>query len=237
MTGFVTEINEKKSVESGQPPAYPIMSSATNEMAGRSRKTKALYGYAIGVTTAFVVLLIFGGIYYYKSIEVLQDAIKTYRTVDKSGDNKLDQEVDIDTSNNQLVFRLNGEGIAPGTFAVQDYTKSITGIYDPKERKCYLLSGINKEVVDPRTYSDMLEKNTTASTPIATLNYQIADSYPVSDKSVIPSKLRSACQYLPVYWLEPAKEAKGGKQKRAYCIARYCWRDCCYIYCYYNCYY
>jgi len=37
------------------------------------------------------------------------------------------QNIEIDIANNVVVFRLTGEGIAPGTYAVLDYTK--VGLY------------------------------------------------------------------------------------------------------------
>ena len=46
-------------------------------------------------------------------------------------------------------------------------------------------------------------------TTIETLQYQVADAYPINDKTILPSALKSACAYLPVYWLEPAPQQKG----------------------------
>ena len=46
-----------------------------------------------------------------------------YTSVDKSDNKPVTQDIEIDTVSNVVVFRLTGDDIAPGTFAVLDYTK------------------------------------------------------------------------------------------------------------------
>ena len=46
-----------------------------------------------------------------------------YTSVDNSGTKPVTQDIEIDTVYNVVVFRLSGDGITPGTFAIVDYTK------------------------------------------------------------------------------------------------------------------
>jgi hypothetical protein len=235
---FVTEMpRSEKSVESASPPAYIMQHacSAPQSSQGLPRKTKLLFGYSVAVTTILIVVLILGGIFYFRSQEVLQDTIKMYHSTDKTGTTPVDQDIEVNTAKNTLVFHLNGEGIEPGTFAVLDYSKSMTGVYDPRDRTCYLIGGIQKRILDPMTFNDMLAKNATTPSTVEVLQYQIADTYPINDKAILPSALKSACAYLPVYWLEPAVEPKPetkGIQKRR---PRFCWRVCVFGFCYQRC--
>jgi hypothetical protein len=217
---FVTEMPEK-AVDSASPPAYHMQSQSSQ---GHSHKTKALFGYAVAVSTALIVVLILGGIFYFRSMNVLQDTIKTYHTTDKTGSTPVEQDVDVNVAKNTMLFHLNGEGIAPGTFAVFDYAKSMTGIYDPKDRTCYLIGGIQKKISDPKSFKDNMEKNTTKLTTVETLQYQIADTYPVNDKAILPSALKSQCAHLPVYWLEPVTESN--PETKSIQKRRVCWRVC-----------
>ena len=41
-----------------------------------SRKSKVLFGYAVAITTALIVVVIMGGVYYYRSLDVLETALK-----------------------------------------------------------------------------------------------------------------------------------------------------------------
>jgi hypothetical protein len=229
---FVTELpmsDKAVIVESASPPAY-IMQPAAKASSGYSSKSKALFGYAVAVTTALVIVLIIGGVYYSRSVDDLQDIIKTYRHTDKTGTTPIQQDIEVNLGKNTLSFNLQGEGIAPGTVAVVDYSKSITGIYDPQARTCYLIGGIAKRIVDLKTYNNNMERNVTRPTTVETLQYQLADTYPVNDKAILPSPLKSQCTYLPVYWLEPQTK---DKQKRA-CFyicgtiwgVRICWWRC-----------
>jgi len=207
----------KTVVELSNPPAY-VMQSATsrNQRAKYSSKTRALLVYAVAVSTALIVVLILGGVYYNRTLDVLQDTIKKYSEVYENGRTPVKEDIEVDTEKNTVVFRLSGQGITPGTFALFDYTKSMTGIYDPEVRKCFLIGGIKSKIADAKTFSDSMEKNVTKPMTIETLQYKMADTYPVNDKTILPSALKSACAHLPVYWLEPDTQQKG-IQKRAVC--------------------
>ena len=41
-----------------------------------SRQSKVLVGYAVAITTALIVVAIMGGLYYYRSLDVLETALK-----------------------------------------------------------------------------------------------------------------------------------------------------------------
>jgi len=212
-------MSEAKSVEAAQgtsPPAYygntlnQTMASQSSNGKG-SRKSKALFGYAVGATTALIVVLIMGGVYYYRSLDVIQESLKKFKVVDDSDKTRVSQDVEIDTLNQYAVFRLNGVDMEPGTFAVLDYAKSLTGLYDPKGRQCFLIAGIRSSIVDLQTLSSAYEKNKTNhvnTTNMENLVYVLADTYPVSDKKILPAPLKNSCTSIPVYWLEPASAEK-----------------------------
>jgi ribosomal silencing factor RsfS len=203
-------------VDATSPPAHNMHTVCTAPQAfpRQSHKTKLLFGYAVAVTTTLIVVIILSGIFYFRSQEVLLDTIKIYHRADKTGTTPVHQDIEVNTAKNTVVFHLNGEGIETGTFAVLDYAKSMTGIFDPEARACYLIGGIQKKIADLKTFSDVLEKNVNRTSTVETLQYQTADTYPVNDKAILPSALKSQCAYLPVYWLEPATETKT-IQKRA----------------------
>jgi hypothetical protein len=212
---------EEKSSVTVFPPAYSGINKIHEK---RSFKTKLLFGYAVAVSTALMVTLVLGGLYYYRSLDVIQESIQKFQVVDKSGGSPLSQNVELNAAQNTVVFRLIGQDITFGTFAVLDYTKSMTGVYDAGTRKCYLIGGIRSSISDLNTLSDEYAKNTTnIEASGETLNYVLADSYPVSDKSILPSPLQSACLSLPTYWLEPAPASTtittsmpNGRRKRGF---------------------
>jgi len=200
------------------PPAYVVDGQGGSTLASRensSKKSKALFGYSVAVTTALVVVLVMGGVYYYRSLDVLQESIKKFQVEDKSGYNPVNQDIEIDMANNYAVFYLTGDSVAPGTFAVIDYTKSMTGFYEPRSRRCYLIGGIKSKIPDLQTLSQLYEKNTTfTESSRKNFEYVLGDNYPVSDKKILPYPLKNACTSLPVYWLEPAPDTPHGIQKR-----------------------
>jgi len=160
-------------------------------------------------------VLVMGGVYYYRSMDVLQESIKKFRIADTSGNSPVNQDVEIDMANNYATFYMTGDQFAPGTFATLDYTKSMTGIYEPRSRRCYLIGGIRSEISDLQSLSYMYEKNNTyTGDDRKTFTYVLGDNYPVSDKRILPGPLKSACTSLPVYWLEPAPSTPHGLQKR-----------------------
>jgi hypothetical protein len=206
---------EKTDVEFNNPTAY-IMTpvSPTDQEIKYSRQSKALFGYAISITTALIVVLILGGVYYYRTLEVLHETVKTYHDMDRSGETPVNRQIEIDTATNTVIFHLSGHGFEPGSLAVLDYPKSLTGIYDPTAKQCFLIAGIWSNLMDPQALSERLEKNLSKPSNIMKVNYQIADDYPVSDKSILPSSLKSPCAYLPVYWLESVQQHQGVRNAR-----------------------
>jgi hypothetical protein len=210
------------------PPAYDVSGQTTTPVIrGSSKKSKALFGYAVGATTALVVVLVLGGVYYYKSIDVLQETIKKFHLEDTHENNPVKEDVEIDMANNYAVFYMTGPQWAPGTFLALDYTKSMIGIYDPKLRLCYLIGGIDSKINDLQTFSLQFEMNTTyTDADRKKFYYVLSDNYPVSDKKILPYHLKSACTSLPVYWIQPAPAQPLGIQKGApsgsYHFGEYC---------------
>jgi len=212
------QMAEKKAIgDVLQPPAYVLTTMPSCKETNRksSVKSKALFGYAVAITTALIVVLILGGVYYYRSLDVIQDAIKKYQTVTNYGGASITQDMEIDASNN-IVTKLSGNGLAPGSFSVLDYTKSLYGYYNASEKKCYIAGGIQNIISDPQTFVYMIEHNITRSGDMKRISYQLADAYPISDKSILPAAMRSACSYLPVYWLEHVIEPNSAPTKSVY---------------------
>jgi len=97
------------------PPAYVVTSMPNAEAFGKSsRKTKTLFGYAVAITTALIVTLILGGVYYYRSLDVIQDAIKKFQTTDTSGSTPITQDIEVNAAQNILVFRLTDKELKRG---------------------------------------------------------------------------------------------------------------------------
>jgi len=218
------EVKDSEAGQNAAPPAYTGSfqneGSAQSSNGKSSRKSKVLFGYSVAATSALIVVLIMGGVYYYRSLDVIEESIKKFSVVDNTDKTAVYQDVEIDALNQYVIFRLNGADLAPGTFAVFDYTKSMTGIYDPEGHQCFLIAGIRSSISDLQTLSTAYEKNTTTyinETSAEPLYYTLADSYPVSDKNILPAPLRNACTSIPVYWLEPVPADKiHGIQKRSW---------------------
>jgi hypothetical protein len=222
-------MESEKKVELGSaafPPAYVINgvgSQQTDSAAGgqrSSRKSKALFGYAVAATTALIVTLVLGGVYYYRSLDVIQQSIQKFESSYKTdgSDKTVKTDIEIDTVSNVVVFRLTGSDLTPGTYAVIDYTKSMTGLYEPETRSCYLIAGIRSQITDLASLVDSYSKNTTIVASGQNFDYSLADNYPISDKQFLPAPMKSACASLPTYWLEPAQPETDDKgiQKRGF---------------------
>jgi len=206
---------EETKSSTGVPPPY-VVSGFSNQQATKPKSSKALFGYAVAVTSALIVVLILGGVYYYKSVETLQNTIQKFQLSSDREDSRSIKEVEIDESKNIVVFQLFGSGFELGTFSVLDYTRSMLGVYDPAAHKCYLIGGITEKFPDLHSLRQHYEQNATAKASERKIFlYVLADDYPVSDKTILPTPLRSACASLPVYWLEPAPASDSGRQKRA----------------------
>jgi len=227
-------MEEKQNVESFNPPKYTISSAEPKKAASTVNVSKKTL---IGVTVVFSVILlaaiILGAVYFFHSTDTLKEVAKMYRIAEHNGQTTINEDIEINTDKNIVTVHLKGEGIEPGTFVVLDYTKSLTGIYDTKERKCNLIGGIQRTFLDPQHLQERLEMNITQ--PSRTLRYKLAESYPVNDKSFLPSSLRKACAYIPVNWLEPNLEPSiSGIQRRQLCIdvcvnifgVKICYKNC-----------
>jgi len=104
----------------------------------------------------------------------------------------------------------------------------MTGIYDPKSKRCFLIGGIQSNIADLQTMTLAYEKNNSSQTKVndkGSFYYTLADSYPVSDKKILPSALKDACTSLPVYWLQEAQPKDHSIQKRDICWITYYYSD------------
>jgi len=202
-----------KQVESGaNAPSYNAEQQKSDGWS--LTKKKVLFAYAIGVTVALILVIIISSVIHSRIIYVHPASVKKYSVMDMSGTTPMREDIEIDMSNNFAVFYLSGDSMMTGTFTVIDYTKSMTGLYEPNSRRCYLGGGIDLEIYDLETLDNMLEKNTTQQETKKNFYYKLGNNFPVSDKSILPAPMKSVCMSLPVYWLEPALSASHSIQKR-----------------------
>jgi hypothetical protein len=136
-------MEEDKSSVADCPPAY-VVSGLTNEHARNPKKSKALFGYAVAVTTALIVVLVLGGVYYYKSIETLQATILKFDLSRNQDAFRSIDDIELDELKNVVLYHLGSPDFEPGSFSVLDYTKSMLGVYDSGPRSCYLIGGIKQ---------------------------------------------------------------------------------------------
>jgi len=218
---------ETKNIEAAAsfPPAYIDVLQNQPPAVKSSKKSKALFGYAVAATTALIVVLVMGGVYYYRSLDIIQESIKKFHLTDKSDvhtdGTSVSQDIEIDTVNQYVVMHLNGATMEPGTMVVLDYSKSMIGLYRPVSRHCHLIGGINSDMAEFNAMASAYENmNSTqlGKNEKRVFYYVQAETFPVSDKIILPAPLKSFCNGLPVYWLEPSTADKFHKhqiQKRA----------------------
>lgn len=210
---------EKQSTtEAYNLPAYSVRGSeerkSTNSL---SASKKTLLVGAVAVSLILLAFIIVGVVYFYRSSDTLTQIAKMYHINGMVDQRAVSEDIEIDTNRNTVIVHMNGDGIEPGTFALFDYTKSLTGLYYPKERRCYLIAGIHQGFQDPLRWKESLERNATlqSTNPNKILRYHPTESYPISDKSFLPAALRNVCSLLPVNWLEPVDHTSTkGIQKR-----------------------
>jgi len=203
-------------MESGSNPPF-YNGAATRQTSGgwSSTKSKALLCYAVGVTVALVIVIIISSVHQRQTTNVLLASIKKYTVMDMSGTTPMREDIEIDMSKNFALFYLSGDGMMDGTFVVLDYTRSMTGLYEPNSRRCYLGGGLHSDIYDLQTLGSMLEKNTTQQKTEETFSYQLGNNFPVSDKTILPDPMKTVCMSLPIYWLEPVPPTSHNIMKRA----------------------
>jgi len=216
---------EKIEVDLEQPPAYVVNSMPFHRKPLTSFSSRSKSGCSfvnwVAVTTAILVIVVtitVNVIYFNLSLNVTQPSIKKYQLTDSDGPAPVTEDIEIDTANNVVVFRLSGAGMEPGTFAVLDHTKAMTGLYIPETKTCYLLGGIFKDFADAEALSRNLDKNVTRPGHMLTMRYHMAHSYPVSDKSFLPAPMKTVCAHIPVYWLEKKTQQKSLQKRDADCV-------------------
>jgi len=210
---------------SSSPPIYCEKTTSEDKTRGKLRMSKLIIGITVAVTIVVVTSIVAGIVYFC----LATNAIKMYHNLANDGTSVVKQDIEIDTGKNTMIFHLGGDGIGQGSFAMLDYAKSLTGFYDAGNKKCYLIGGIQKDLITPEAFKDILEKNTSQTDSVnQTFDYELSLSYPVNDKSFLPSTLKSSCAHIPVFWLQPAQESTTdtGRQKRQACVVlrcRRCW--------------
>jgi hypothetical protein len=200
--------------ESSSPPIYCEKTTSGDKTHRKLHMSKLIVGVIVAVTIVVVTSIVAGLVYFC----LATNSIKMYQNIVKDGMRAVKQDIEIDTEKNTMIFHLSEDGIEPGTFAVLDYAKSLTGFYDPGNKKCYLIGGIQKDLPNPKAFKDILDANNSKSVN-ETLEYEVSHSYPVSDKSFLPASLRTSCAHIPVFWLQPVQEPNSstglaGRQKR-----------------------
>jgi len=176
-------------MKNGLPPAYLIRSEASG-MPGKQRsRGKFMVAYAVAVTSALVVTLVLGAVYYQRSFDGLLTGVRQPPLVEGK---VMTQSFPDLTANNVAVVNTGGAG----SQAVLDYSKSMTAVYDASKKMCYLVSGIHDDMVDPKL-----------ANAFPTDKYSVDRSYSVSDKSLVPAPLQRVCAGLPVHWLQQVVSA------------------------------
>jgi len=199
-----------------KPPTYFKGSSYQSMRRERpevksSRRSKALFGYAVAATTALIVVLVMGGVYYYRSLDIIQESIKKFHLIDNSNVHTdgiaVSQDVEINTVGRYIVMHLNGATMESGTLVVLDYTNSMIGLYKPESRHCHLIGGINSHMADFNSMTSAYENfNSTEVGKIEkrVFYYVEDDTFPVNGKKILPEPLKNFCTGLPTYWMQPS---------------------------------
>jgi hypothetical protein len=204
--------------------ATPAMEASQNNKASKV-KIWVLIGYSVAITIALIVVAVMSGVYFHRSLDILEDSIETYqRTYSSPGDegSSLTEDISIYSANNVAIFRLSGPEIPDGSLVAIDYPKSIIIISEPTSKICYLIGGIKMIIGDMNQLNQYLQANKTAD-PTNTLYYAAnVDDYPVTDKSFLPSGISNECNGVPLFWIRQISESEatapqgngGGKVKR-----------------------
>jgi len=210
----MAEMTSHNKKNADNPPAY-VINDGDAEFANKVPKESgrragcsrcALIGWVIGIATALLVVLavILGGVYFH----LLQESIVRFQLTDNTGSTPIFHDVEINSGQQIAVFRMSGPDVPTGLFTILDYGKSMIGMYHPTTHACYVNGGITRAVADLETYKKGLIPSVyNMNDTTTTMNYfKISDSYPITDKSILPNPLQSVCANLPVYWMEPARD-------------------------------
>jgi hypothetical protein len=112
------------------------------------------------------------------------------------------QTVAVDTVNDVSIFYPQGPGVPNGTVAAIDYKRSITGLYDPAMRECYVTAGMRPDAPSAMDLKQALNNGQYQTDHSTHIYFHKVDNIAVRDHSVLPSPLQSVCAGLPVYWME-----------------------------------
>jgi hypothetical protein len=130
---------------------------------------------------------------------------ETYHIVDESGDSRFEGDVTVNLATNTLVVSPT-EGEEAGSEVVVDYEKSLTAVYERRNRRCYLVGGVPKKVRDPKVIKEALDSQAENALSSEPMTVRVADDYPVKDRSLLPARLRRRCAGRPLNWMEPTTE-------------------------------
>jgi len=103
------------------------------------------------------------------------------------------------------VYPMTGDDALPGDFMVLDYGRSMVGMYGPSFDFCYVVGGMLQMApnLDSLQTKQLGLMPTSSDNSSVVPRYEISKSYPITDKTILPYVMQSACSRLPVYWLEP----------------------------------
>jgi len=160
----------------------------------------------VAVTTALMVTVVVGALYYHRSIDGLLAAAQRPQSADRPI--LLSAPVVPQSAaavNNVVVIDMEGDMGTSGSQAVIDYSKGLTAVYDASKKMCYLASGIHTDIANSKLPS-----------VFPTSKYSVDQSYSISDKSLVPAPLQRTCASIPLHWLEQVvRDAVHSVKKRA----------------------
>jgi len=210
----------EEGLKNGFPPSYIMRGEAGFSMKPKrwgSKGGKCVWAYAVAVTTALMVTVVVGALYYHRSIDGLLEAAQRPQSADRPI--LLSAPVVPQSAaavNNVVVIDMEGDMGVSGSQAAIDYSKGLTAVYDASKKMCYLASGIHTDIANSKLPS-----------VFPTSKYSVDQSYSISDKSLVPAPLQRTCAGIPLHWLEQVvRDAVHSVKKRATITVAVCETIC-----------
>jgi integral membrane protein 2B len=133
-----------------------------------------------------------------RELEKFQDDI------DKVDDNFLQEEVELDITDDQSYSKINVPKLKGATF-LHDFKHNQTGIIDKSVKRCYFMPLDVETVLPPRDMHDLIRKLYSGYYNIDTtvLRKSMRVKVPeVTDKSLVSSRILNECDGMKIYELE-----------------------------------
>jgi hypothetical protein len=88
---------------------------------------------------------------------------------------------------------------------IVDHEKRLTGIFESERKNCFLVGGVPASADNTATELEQaFDSQADESAPEEQQSfYRVSDAQPISDHSLLPEALQSACAGLPLHWMEP----------------------------------